>query len=747
MRVLRWILGIVGVGALCGAAFVHALHQGWLGHGETRGQIVEAPRAPATVARRVALQRQAAERRGVTEPDQILFGDLHVHTTFSTDAFLMSLPLATGTGSHPPADACDFARYCSQLDFWSINDHAEQLSPRLWRETIDSIRECDAAAGDPDNPDLVSFLGWEWSQIGVTPRDHYGHKNVVLRGLADDEIPARPIAARGGILRTGGLASPTRLTLLELMNGQRGRDFAELLAEASAAPPCQEGLPERQLAAGCHETAATPGQLFAKLRDWDLPAIVIPHGTAWGLYTPPGSTWAKQVAGSDPDLERLVEVYSGHGNSEEYRPWRAVDLAADGHASCPEPTPGYLPSCWRAGSLVRERCLAEGASRAECEQRAAVTRRNYTAAGLAGWRTVPGTRPEEWLDAGQCRDCFLPAFNLRPGSSVQYMLAKRSFAPGRAPRGLRFGMIASSDLHTARPGPGYKEFGRGIMTEGMGRRPGQRAPGIGLRGRSTPPASRSVPLDPLGSGLGVLQLFEAERGASFFLTGGLVAAHAAGRSRGAIWDALERKNVYATSGPRILLWFDLEGGDGVARPMGSSVRTASEPRFRVRAVGSFEQLPGCDDDVRSALGTERLQTLCRGECYRPSDTRRPITRIEVVRIRPQTRPDEPIASLVEDPWKVLPCPADSSGCEVTFRDPDFAAGARDSVYYVRAIEAPSLAIHANPLRCSYDAQGRCTAVHLCGVSTDASDDCLDSTEERAWSSPIFLDFARASAAD
>ena len=33
---------------------------------------------------------------------QIFFGDLHVHTTFSQDAFLFSLPVIQGEGAHPP---------------------------------------------------------------------------------------------------------------------------------------------------------------------------------------------------------------------------------------------------------------------------------------------------------------------------------------------------------------------------------------------------------------------------------------------------------------------------------------------------------------------------------------------------------------------------------------------------------------------------------------------------------------------
>ena len=46
--------------------------------------------------------------------------------------FLMSLPLLAGEGTHPPADACDFARFCSSLDFWANTDHAEDLTPKDW---------------------------------------------------------------------------------------------------------------------------------------------------------------------------------------------------------------------------------------------------------------------------------------------------------------------------------------------------------------------------------------------------------------------------------------------------------------------------------------------------------------------------------------------------------------------------------------------------------------------------------------
>ena len=44
-----------------------------------------------------------------------------------------------GEGAHPPADACNFARFCSSLDFFSITDHAEGLTKEMWEDTIQSI--------------------------------------------------------------------------------------------------------------------------------------------------------------------------------------------------------------------------------------------------------------------------------------------------------------------------------------------------------------------------------------------------------------------------------------------------------------------------------------------------------------------------------------------------------------------------------------------------------------------------------
>ncbi len=176
--------------------------------------------------------------------------------------------------------------------------------------------------------------------------------------------------------------------------------------------------------------------------------------------------------------------------------------------------------------------------------------------------------------------------------------------------------------------------------------------------------------------------------------------------------------------------------------MGSSVTAMESPEFEVRAVGAFEQKSGCPPDTLGALSAERLDRLCGGECYHPSDRRKRIDRIEVIRIRPQMVAGEDLGSLIEDPWRVIPCPSGTEGCQVAFSDPEFPRIGRDSVYYVRAIQEASPTINARNLRCTRDDQGRCLEIDPCraGAPTADDDDCLADAEERAWSSPIFVDY-------
>lgn len=709
------------------------------GEPQDRGEVL-GTQVPAEVIAAKTQQQAAPSLSGDTDK-QILFGDLHVHTTFSPDAFIMSVPLMGGSGLHPPADACDYARYCSSLDFWSINDHAEGITPRRWAETRQSIRECNAVAGDPANPDMVSFLGWEWSQVNTDPAKHYGHKNVVFLDIDDESVPARAIAApRAQLARAPmGRAAQLMMSLADFENRQFYWGIQGYYDEVSDTPICEKGVNTRDLPPDCLEIADDPRELFLKLRQWDFDNIVIPHGNSWGMNTPATTTLSKQLNREqhDPGLQRLFETYSGHGNSEEYRSWRATAVAEDGILYCPEPTDGYLPCCWRAGQIIRERCSAAGESPEECAIREREARQNFVDAGNSGHLTVPGQQVTDWLDCGTCPDCFNEPMDHRPGGSAQYALAITNFDDPEDPLNFRFGFIGSSDNHRSQAGTGYKEVYRKRMTEAFG------APDPRLAqqaaGDSRDPAPYSVPFDPAGVGLNNLRNMERQN--SFFLTGGLVATHSRGRHREAIWESLQAREVYATSGDRILLWFDMLTPGGKL-PMGTETSAGGTPRFRAAAVGAHKQLPGCPEHAIRGLGAQRVEDLCAGECYNPIDERYLIERIEVVRIRPQVVPGEPVAALIEDPWLVLDCDADPAGCEVEFEDPDFDGSAREAVYYVRAIQEPTQMINADNVRCEYNEEGVCVAVNPCygDYRTPDDEECLAPAQQRAWSSPIFVDW-------
>jgi hypothetical protein len=694
------------------------------------------------LAQRLAVAALARVARAARERPhrQVLFGDLHVHTTYSLDAFTMELPIMGLQGIHTPADACDFARRCAALDFFALTDHAESLIAEHWAATKQSVRDCNALAGDAGDPDLIAFTGFEWTQVDTAPNRHWGHKNVIFPGTSEAELPARPIGSRTdeGLGLFTNVIQATKARWIDPLHWQDYADLAWLVERVRGQPLCPKQVPSRELPPGCSENATTPAELYRKLDEWGLPALVIPHGNAWGAYTPTTASWEKALAPEQHDAERqrLLEVMSGHGSSEEYRAWRPALEGASGALACPEPTREFLPCCWQAGELMRRRC--GGLPDAECEALVLQARRLALEAGPQYRMVFPEAATEEWLDCDQCRDCFKPAFALRPTESAQYALALSNFdaagADGR-PLRFRFGLLASTDDHTARPGTGYKQYERRKMTMATG-------PARGPLGR---PFGEARDPDRPQRAEFAYPVPDGERLASFTYPGGIVAVHAEARSRDAVWQALRRREVYGTSGPRMLLWFDLENAPGGPLPMGSEVALASAPRFEVRAAGAFRQRPGCPASSEAALPAERLAYLCAGECENPGDERVPIAAIEVVRIRPQRTPGEPVGELIEDPWRSFACKPSAAGCTVRFDDPEFATAGRDAVYYVRALQQATPAINGAGLRTRFDAEGRAVAVEPCHGDgrTPLDDDCLSPVQERAWSSPIFVNHAGA----
>jgi len=216
-----------------------------------------------------------------------------------------------------------------------------------------------------------------------------------------------------------------------------------------------------------------------------------------------------------------------------------------------------------------------GIDAVECASREVEARQNFVDAGNSGHRTVPGQQVTDWLNCGTCPDCFNEPMDHRPATTAQYAMAITNFDRADKPLRFRFGLIGSSDNHRGQPGTGYKELNRKKVTEAFGSSTEALAKRAGRDDRE--PLPRSISLTE-SNAEGLVNKRNMERQNSFWLTGGLVAVHSEGRNREAIWDGLKARQVYATSGDRILLHFDLLDGDKKVA-MGSETSSSTAPRF------------------------------------------------------------------------------------------------------------------------------------------------------------------------
>ena len=625
-------------------------------------------------------------KTGLPKPNplrQAYFGDMHVHTTYSFDAFIfgtLATPYdayryAKGEAIRHPAGF--YVQLKEPLDFFAVTDHAMFLG--MVPAAADTSTNISKLA--PYKP-LHNLNAPKNSLLGYLPRivqDIFGSYDVFKRvKIFHTIIPETVQGIRAGTIDRKMVLDITRSAWLDIIKAAEKYNapgtFTTFIAfEYTSSSNDQGNLHRNVFFKGGDKIPAVPFSRFHSqnpeglwdwmdgLREQGIESLAIPHN----------------ANGSNGQMFKLVD-WAGNPMDDKY-----------------------------ADQRMRNEPLVEITQIKGCSE------------------TCPVLSPnDEWAD-----------FEIMPyriGTQLP-SAPLGSYVRNALQRGLameekiginpyKFGFIGSSDTHTGATSDDESNyFGKLGLLDSTGE----------LRGSVPIPKARAWLFRKVGGGAYLARLngVDYTKGASeTFGSAGLAGVWAEENTRDAIYNALRRKETFATSGPRIRVRFFagfdfddniIDNVDMVAKayaggvPMGSDLlaQEGKTPKFLVSALR----------DPRSAP-LQRLQ-IVKGwiDHGTPREAVYDVACSDGLAVDPATHrcPDNGARVNLAD--CSITADVGDTQMKALWTDPDFDA-ARRAFYYVRVLENPTC---------------RWSTWDAVRAGVEPRPDLKKTIQERAWSSPIW----------
>ncbi len=617
--------------------------------------------------------------RDATPLRQAFFGDLHVHTSFSFDA------AANSTGA-TPADAYRFAKG-EAIPFWPIGVDGAPTGSITIDRPLDFVAVTDHG----------EFLG-ERRLCRDPESPRYGSE-FCIQFRSDQRVGMQML---GAVITT---ETPRRTEELCGEDGSLCREWAmnpwqEIIEAAEDAYDRTEECSFTSFVG--YEYTGTPGisnyHRNVVFRSAEVPELPVSY-----IDAPTDSLlWERldQVCGEGstrPDCDYLTIPHNSNLANGRMAPYRGLETADETRRGYAEKRLQREPiieifqhkggsECINGLSSV----LAEPDELCDVEAVRVLGRDETVQSLLQGERTE---RTEECAEGANGNQGMLGAGCVDRTDFVRSALLvglEEEMEIGRNP--VKLGIIASTDTHTATPGAVAEGDWRGAVS--VEATPGERlTPGLLTSGIDGNP-------------------------------GGLAGVWATQNTREAIFDAMERREVFGTSGPRIRPRF-FAGWDYPSDLCG-------ENEWVERAYAGGVPMGG--DLLPGAGGAPIFLAFAARD---PADGASPLEQLQLVKgwIDNQGRGQVRVLSIAGSPdsgASVDPTTGERSGdghdslCTV-YRDEDFDPGLH-AYYYLRVVEIPS------PRWSWHDCQ-RLAAEDRPAVCSDGS--YPPTIREMAWTSPIW----------